>query len=218
MAVHINTLNGGDITITTGGSTPSEPTAPNGKVLYKTSANGEWLQSDANITDGTFNGFTEKNSAVAVIIPSKDASENDITGINSSAFSNCRGLTNVTIGNGVMSIGSQAFKNCTNLTNVTLSDSMDSIGYQAFYGCSGLTSVTIPDSVGSIGASAFRGCIGLTSVTIPDSVMSIGDGAFYGCSRLANVTITENGENAETVKQLMIDAGVDENITWNMPS
>ncbi len=36
--VSINKLNGGDITITTGSS---EPTTPNGKVLYKTSASGE---------------------------------------------------------------------------------------------------------------------------------------------------------------------------------
>ena len=43
MAVNINTLIGGNITVTIGGSTPSEPTAPNGKVLYKTSADGEWL-------------------------------------------------------------------------------------------------------------------------------------------------------------------------------
>lgn len=47
MAVNINRLNGGNITITTGSL---EPAAPNGKVLYKTSADGEWLQSDAIIT------------------------------------------------------------------------------------------------------------------------------------------------------------------------
>lgn len=33
------------------------PTAPDGKVLYKTEAGGEWLQDDADITDGAFNGF-----------------------------------------------------------------------------------------------------------------------------------------------------------------
>lgn len=43
-------------------STPSEPTAPNGKVLYKTSADGDWIVSedDADITNGAFNGFNEK--------------------------------------------------------------------------------------------------------------------------------------------------------------
>ena len=79
--IHIPTIQGGNITITAGGSAPVEPTAPNGKVLYKTSADGDWLESNANITDGAFNGFDEKEIAVEVIIPSKDASENDVTSI-----------------------------------------------------------------------------------------------------------------------------------------
>lgn len=76
--VIINRLNGGDITITTGSS---EPTAPNGKVLYKTSADGEWLQSDAEITNDTFSTFNEIYDAVAVILPNKDARGNDVTSI-----------------------------------------------------------------------------------------------------------------------------------------
>ena len=55
------------------------------------------------------------------------------------------------------------------------------------------------------------------SVTIPDSVTSIGDHAF-AATNVTTVTITSNGGNAETVKQAMIDAGVDSDITWNMPS
>jgi hypothetical protein len=189
MAIHINILNGGDITITTGGSTPSEPTAPNGKVLYKESANGEWLQSDADIANGTFNGFNEKSSAVAVIIPSKDAFGDDVTSIGDEAFSGCWGLTSVTIPNSVTSIGSDAFSFCGGLTSVTIPDSVTSIGEDAFYGCNGLTSVTIPNIVTSIGIAAFWGCGGLTSVTIPDSVTSIGEDAFYNCSGLTCVTI-----------------------------
>ena len=74
----------------------------------------------------------------------------------------------------------------------------------------------IPDSVTSIGWAAFDNCSGLTSVTIPDSVTSIGDGAFNFTS-LTSVTITANGGNAENVKQMMINTGVSESITWNMP-
>lgn len=86
MAVNINTLITGTMTLGSGGSTPSEPIAPNGKVLYKTSADGDWLQSDAIIEDGAFNGFEERESAVAVIIPSKDASGNDVTSIGKESF------------------------------------------------------------------------------------------------------------------------------------
>ena len=126
-------------------SAPSEPTAPNGKVLYKTSADGEWIVSEdnADITNGVFNDFNEKNNAVAVIIPSKDANGNDVT-----------------------AIGEDAFQYCSSLTSVTIPDSVESIGNNAFSYCSGLTSVTIPNSVTSIGLEAFSGCSSLMSVTI----------------------------------------------------
>ena len=67
----------------------------------------------------------------------------------------------------VTSIGYWAFSECSGLTSVTIPNSVTSIGGSAFYKCSGLTSVTIPNSVTSIGDSAFENCSGLTSVTIP---------------------------------------------------
>ena len=82
----------------------------------------------------------------------------------SSSFSDCTGLTSVTIGKGVTSIGGSAFSGCTGLTSITIPDSVTSIGSKAFYGCSGLTSVTIGGSVTSIGDSAFLGCYKLIEV------------------------------------------------------
>ena len=55
------------------------------------------------------------------------------------------------------------FTDCTGLTSVTIPNSVTSIGNYAFYDCTGLTSVTIPDSVTSIGDGAFLDCTGLTS-------------------------------------------------------
>ena len=98
---------------------------------------------------------------------------------------------------------------------------MTSIDEAVFEGCEELTSLTIGNGVTVIGSGAFGQCIGLTSITIPDSVESIGDFAFENCSELTNVTIVATGKpgaSAENVKQAMIDAGVDESITWNMPS
>ena len=105
------------------------------------------------------------------------------------AFGSCRGLTSVTIPDGVTSLGSNAFNTCTSLASVTIPDSVTNIGDGAFSGCTSLTSVTIPGRLTSIGNGVFSGCASLTSIAIPTSVTSIGVYAFYICSSLTSVTI-----------------------------
>lgn len=85
------------------------------------------------------------------------------------------------------SIGWGAFSDCRGLTSLTIPNSVTSIGDIAFSHCSGLTSVTIPNSVTSIGDSAFSFCSGLTSMTIPNSVTSIGREAFDECDNLKSI-------------------------------
>lgn len=125
--------------------------------------------------------------------------------IETAAFSN-KGLTSVTIPNGVKEIGNNAFSN-NQLTHVEIPNSVTLIGTGAFannelasvdipYGVvtightafikNKLTSVDIPNSVTSIKMYAFQSNY-LTSVTIPDSVTSIGEGVFT-LNRLTNVT------------------------------
>ena len=73
-----------------------------------------------------------------VVIPGKVTYEErtySVTGISRSAFSNCRGLTSMTIPEGVTSIGEYAFKNCSGLTSVTIPSSVTSIGESAFSSC-----------------------------------------------------------------------------------
>ena len=115
-----------------------------------------------------------------------------VTSIESSAFYNCRSLTEITIPNSVTSIGRYAFSHCSSLTEITIPDSVASIGEGAFWGCSSLTEITIPDSVTSIGKWAFKGCTHLTTITIPNSVTSIGDEAFVGCTSLVEITIPDS--------------------------
>ena len=67
----------------------------------------------------------------------------------------------------VTSINSSAFSGCSSLTNITMPDSVTSIGSSAFSGCSLLTSITIPNNVTGIGSSAFSGCNSLESITLP---------------------------------------------------
>ena len=156
-----------------------------------------WYNFDAEhlTAEVTFQGayYSSSNEySGEVVIPSSvtySAQTYSVTSIGEQAFSECTGLTSVTIPNSVTSIGYGAFWDCSGLTSVTIGNSVTSIGASAFSGCSGLTSVTIPNSVTILGNYAFKGCSALTSVAIPNSVTSIGDGAFYLCSGLTSVTI-----------------------------
>ena len=56
------------------------------------------------------------------------------------------------------------YSNCSGLTSVTIPNSVTSIGDHAFTSCSGLTSVTVPNSVTIIWKYAFSGCSNLQDV------------------------------------------------------
>ena len=120
-----------------------------------------------------------------------------VTTIGIFAFSDCTGLTSVTIPANVKTIGNGAFSDCTGLTSVTIPEGVTTIGYGAFYGCTGLTSITIPSSVETISECAFLGCTGLTSVTIPSSVKTIGDSGFRECTGLKSVSIPSSVETID---------------------
>ena len=94
-----------------------------------------------------------------------------------------------TISISVTNIEDRAFSDCAGLTAVTIPASVPLIGSHAFDSCTGLTNVTISSGVTSIGSSAFDSCAGLTEVTIPSSVTSIGNYAFWGCANLALITV-----------------------------
>ena len=105
-------------------------------------------------------------------------------------------------------IGWWAFSDCTGLTSITIPNSVTSIAHGTFYGCSGLTSITIPNSVTSIEDNAFFGCTGLTSITIPNSVTSIGGSAFYGCTGLTSITIPNSFSNCSGLTSITIPNSV----------
>ena len=131
----------------------------------------------------------------------------------------------------VTTISMCTFSDCNGLTSITIPNSVTTIEYQAFFGCSGLTSITIPNSVIFLDRDAFdetgwyvqqpdgilyldNCCLGYKggtqigelylqegtrlicdrafcvdgagfitgSLTIPNSVTSIGHYAFAGCT------------------------------------
>lgn len=120
-----------------------------------------------------------------------------VTSIGQYAFLNCFSLTSITIPESVTSIGNYAFKKCSGLINVTIPNSVTTIGMDAFSWCSCLVRIDIPESVTSIGSGAFQFSPDLTCITIPESVISIGSYTFRGCSGLTSITIPNSVTSIE---------------------
>ena len=160
---------------------------------------GMLTASAASVDDLTYEIYNEQvtitdcneSASGKLIIP--DTIEGySVTSIGYDAFSNCTGLTSITLPDSLTNIGIAAFWGCTGLASITIPNSITSIDSYSFWGCTGLTSITIPDSVTSIGSSAFSGCAGLDSIIIPNSVTNISYEAFKGCSGLVSISIPES--------------------------
>lgn len=99
-------------------------------------------------------------------------------------------ITSLVIENGVTAIGECAFSACRNLKSIDLGQ-ISSINRYAFGFCTGLSGeLIIPDSVTYIGEDVFSNCSGLTSVTLRGDLASIGPGAFDSCNNITTITFT----------------------------
>ena len=123
MAVYINTLNGGNITIGSGGS----PTPPAGhpETIF-TFSGGKTVSLNES---GSLSPFiTDSDMDVILDYDGEKLLRDD--------------LSSVDIGNTVTSIADVAFLGCSSLTSVTIPNSVTNIGMGALANCSVLTNVT----------------------------------------------------------------------------
>lgn len=113
-------------------------------------------------------------------------------------FSNCTGLTSITLPHSVISIGSYAFYNCTSLTSVYYTGGIAQwchitfgneyanplcYAHNLYINNSLVANLFIPEGVREIKDYAFYGCSGaLGLMTLPNTLVKIGNYAFYGCS------------------------------------
>ncbi len=147
-------------------------------------------------------------------------------------------ITDITIPNNVTSINSYAFTNCKSLKNITIPDNVTRIGSSVFSDCDSLESITIPfvdmsltdttnaslkyifGEYSSVPASlknvvitketviskyAFSGCTGLESIVIPNTVTSIDSDAFGFCPNLRSIIIDSQNENFTSDDGVLFD-------------
>ncbi len=74
-------------------------------------------------------------------------------------------IIEINIPKGIKRITS-AFINCKNLTDITIPEGVTSINVLAFAGCSGLTSIDLPDSIESTDGNSYYGCTGLKKINV----------------------------------------------------
>lgn len=124
-----------------------------------------------------------------------------VFGIKSSAFANCRKITDIYLLDGIITIGERAFANCESLEVIELPNTATVIGDGAFEGCKKLKTVVLPRALETLGDGAFVGCDTLETVYLPDTLSNIGEEAFMGCKNLKNVIFYSEEDfdpNAET--------------------
>lgn len=158
--------------------------------------------------------------------------------IGSNAFSNCSGLTSVSILSHKAKINENAFNECTNIKTIKLTNGLEladnSFGYEKLR-ITKLTitgtgkysgsfskfikencSVILEDGITEIDRCAFKDCTGLTSIYIPESVTNIEYESFYGCNNLNSIDfpskVTNIGwyafYNCSSIKKLIIPNSV----------
>ena len=115
------------------------------------------------------------------------------------------GCKNTTISNTVVRIGDSAFSDCTGLTSITLPDSITYIGSSAFQN-SGLTSINIPKNVNSIESYAFS-IPDLTSITVDSNNTVYNDGNGSNCIIKTSTNVLVCGCSTTNIPNTVVEIG-----------
>lgn len=159
-------------------------TSIDGVFAYNTSINTfEELQYFTGLKQIGSSAFSDCSGLTSITLPTS------IERIERFAFSGCVGITSLSIPEGVQFIGASAFENCSGISVLNLGDNVNTIEENAFRNCSSLTAMVIPNGVTTIEPRTFQYCENLTTVVIPNAVTTIGERAFDGCKALTRATL-----------------------------
>lgn len=108
--------------------------------------------------------------------------------IDTMAFQNCRGITELHFPASLRKLKMQAFCYASAVTKIEFNQGLDYIGNMTFYGCNALKSIELPGSVRFEGAS-FYCCAGLQTVTLGEGIEEISSLCFSNCNVLRSVKV-----------------------------
>ena len=112
-------------------------------------------------------------------------------------FSNCTGLTTISIPEPFVSFGFAAFYNSPNITSITLPNTLTTLGNYSFAGLSSLTTIDLPPNIETLSAYCFSSS-GLISINLPTNLKIIDSECFRYCGTLASITFPEGLEQIKT--------------------
>ena len=95
-------------------------------------------------------------------------------------------ITEYTVPSYIKRIGHYVFSDTRGITTITLPDGLKSIGFHSFAGCS-INSITIPDSVEMLGSQTFMGNTELTYCILGKGLKDIGYYTFQNCPKLSEI-------------------------------
>ncbi len=95
----------------------------------------------------------------------------------------------------IVGIEESVFSDCEGITSVSLPKTVTVLSKTAFYGCSGLKTISLPNTLTDIKQSVFYKCSSLESLDLPKLVKSIENGAFRYCSSLTAINVDEENQH-----------------------
>ena len=136
----------------------------------------------------------ESENKKVVVIPdyvTVNGIQYKVTAITANAFSGCKKLKSVTIGNNVTTIGNNAFKKCTSLKKVIIPARVTTIGKNAFAGCKKLKNVIVKTKVlKKIGKNAFKGLNKAAKIKVPKKKLTAYKKLFKKAKLAKSIRIT----------------------------